>query len=153
MKALTTTVKAISITLALILAGCAGQEVAQTDRPRSTETAKPESDRKVPLESVVYFDYDKSTLRPQTRLVLDEHIAQLKRNNRSIRLEGHTDERGTREYNIALGERRAMAVANYMKVNGIASYRIETVSYGEERPAARGSRERSWQRNRRVEIK
>ena len=103
--------------------------------------------------NVVYFDFDKSTLRSETRRVLDAHIAVLKTNNHKVRLEGHTDERGTREYNMALGERRAKAVADYMSVNGIASYRIETVSYGEERPVAIGSGEANWQRNRRVEIK
>ena len=70
-----------------------------------------------------------------------------------MRLEGHTDERGTREYNMALGERRANAVRDYMVANGIASYRIESVSYGEERPVAYGSGESNWAQNRRVELK
>jgi peptidoglycan-associated lipoprotein len=103
--------------------------------------------------SVVYFDFDKSTLTSATRRVLDAHIALLKENNNSVRLEGHTDERGTREYNMALGERRAKAVVDYMAVNGIARYRLETVSYGEERPAMAGSNEAAWSKNRRVEIK
>ena len=74
-------------------------------------------------------------------------------NNHSIRLEGHTDERGTREYNLALGERRANAVRDYMVANGVPSYRIESVSYGEEDPAALGSGESSWKQNRRVVLK
>jgi peptidoglycan-associated lipoprotein len=85
--------------------------------------------------------------------VLDAHIALAKAGKKSLRLDGHTDERGTREYNMALGERRAKAVADYMSVNGVASYRIETVSYGEERPVAYGSGESNWSQNRRVEIK
>lgn len=103
--------------------------------------------------NVVYFDFDQATLRPDTRATLDAHIALLKTNNKKIRLEGNTDERGTREYNMALGERRANAVANYMIINGIARYRIETVSYGEERPAVNGHNEAAWAKNRRVVIK
>jgi peptidoglycan-associated lipoprotein len=103
--------------------------------------------------NVVYFEFDSSTLRPEGRAVLDAHIALARTNNNSLRLDGHTDERGTREYNMALGERRAKAVADYMSVNGVASYRIETVSYGEERPVAYGSGESNWSQNRRVEIK
>ncbi|MDP4651282.1 MAG: OmpA family protein, partial [Haliea sp.] len=82
--------------------------------------------------NIFYFDYDSSTLRPQAQEALDAHIALLRTNDRSVRLEGHTDERGTREYNMALGERRANTVRDYMVVSGIASFRIETVSYGEE---------------------
>ena len=72
--------------------------------------------------------------------------------NNAIRLEGHTDERGTREYNLALGERRANSVRDYMVLNGIADYRIESISYGEERPIAYGSGEANWAKNRRVEL-
>jgi len=103
--------------------------------------------------NVFYFDYDSSTLKPQAQAALDAHIALLRTNDRSVRLEGHTDERGTREYNMALGERRANTVRDYMVVNGIPSFRIETVSYGEEQPIAYGSSEANWSQNRRVELK
>jgi peptidoglycan-associated lipoprotein len=103
--------------------------------------------------TVFYFDFDSSVLKPQAQAALDAHIALLKTNDRSVRLEGHTDERGTRDYNMALGERRANAVRDYMVVNGIASYRIETISYGEEQPVAYGSGESAWSQNRRVELK
>ncbi len=103
--------------------------------------------------NVFYFDYDSSTLKPQAQAALDAHIALLLTNERSVRLEGHTDERGTREYNMALGERRGNTVRDYMVVNGIHSYRIETVSYGEEQPIAYGSGEANWSQNRRVELK
>ena len=103
--------------------------------------------------NVFYFEFDSSTLTADAIAKLDAHIAALQGNDRNIRLEGHTDERGTREYNMALGERRANAVRDYMVVNGIASYRIETVSYGEERPVAYGSGEANWSQNRRVELK
>ncbi len=103
--------------------------------------------------NVFYFDFDSYTLKPEAQAALDAHIALLSGNDDSVRLEGHTDERGTREYNMALGERRANAVRDYMIVNGIASYRIETVSYGEEQPVAYGSGEANWSQNRRVELK
>ena len=105
------------------------------------------------LETVFYFDFDRATLRPEVRQALDAQIARLKTSSAAIRLEGHADERGTREYNMALGERRANAVANYMAVNGIKRSRIETVSYGEERPLVTASNEAAWGQNRRVELK
>jgi peptidoglycan-associated lipoprotein len=105
------------------------------------------------LQTVFYFDFDQSTLRPETRAALDAQIARLKASNVAVRLEGHADERGTREYNMALGERRANAVANYMSLNGVARGRIETVSYGEERPVDSASNEGAWSQNRRVELK
>ena len=103
--------------------------------------------------TVFYFAFDSSTLTPEAQAALDAHIALLRTNDSSVRLDGHTDERGTRDYNMALGERRANAVRDYMVVNGVASYRIETVSYGEEQPASYGSGETNWSQNRRVELK
>jgi len=103
--------------------------------------------------TVFYFAFDSSTLTDDTRVAVDAHIAALLTNEASVRLEGHTDERGTREYNLALGERRANAVRDYMVANGVPSYRIESISYGEENPTAFGSGEANWQENRRVELK
>lgn len=105
------------------------------------------------LKTVFYFEFDSSNLTAEARRNLDAQIAFLKDSVGTIRLEGHADERGTREYNIALGERRAQAVADYMVLNGISRYRIETVSYGEERPVAFGQGESAWSQNRRVELK
>jgi peptidoglycan-associated lipoprotein len=102
---------------------------------------------------VFYFDFDVSEFRPADRDVLTYHAQDLAANpSKRIRLEGHADERGTREYNLALGERRANGILNYLIVNGAARNQIETVSYGEERPADRGTTEAAYQRNRRVEI-
>jgi len=103
--------------------------------------------------NVFYFEFDSSALTQDAIERLNAHIALLQKTDRSVRLEGHTDERGTREYNLALGERRANSVRDYMVANGIASFRIETVSYGEERPVAYGSGEANWSQNRRVELK
>ena len=103
--------------------------------------------------TVFYFDFDVAEFRPADRDILTFHARELATNrNKSIRLEGHADERGTREYNIALGERRASSVMNYLIVNGAARSQIETVSYGEEQPEDRGQGEASHQRNRRVVI-
>ena len=103
--------------------------------------------------TVFYFDFDSSALTDAARAAVDAHIAVMLGNDASVRLEGHTDERGTREYNLALGERRANAVRDYMVANGVPSYRIESISYGEENPVAFGSGEANWSQNRRVELK
>lgn len=103
--------------------------------------------------TVFYFDFDIAEFRAADREVLAFHAADLAANPRKrIRLEGHADERGTREYNLALGERRGTAVLNYLIVNGASRNQIESVSYGEERPAQRGQGESAMQQNRRVEI-
>ena len=103
--------------------------------------------------NVFYFEYDSSNLTPEALAALDAHIAALHTNTKNVRLEGHTDERGTREYNLALGERRAISVRDYMVANGLESFRIETISYGEESPVAYGAGEVNWAQNRRVELK
>jgi len=104
-------------------------------------------------ERIVYFDYDSSEIRPE---YADRIAAQARRLVASpglrVRLEGHTDERGSREYNIALGERRAQAVRRALLLQGVAEGQIVTVSYGEERPAVEGSDEAAYEKNRRVEF-
>jgi peptidoglycan-associated lipoprotein len=104
------------------------------------------------LQHVVYFEFDSSDMTAASQAILDANIAALRNGNQHIRLEGHADERGTREYNLALGERRANSVARYLQLNGIAASRIETVSYGKEKPADPGHDEAAWAKNRRVEI-
>lgn len=103
--------------------------------------------------TVFYFDFDVAEFRQADRDVLTFHARDLAANSRkSIRLEGHADERGTREYNLALGERRAQGILNYLIVNGASRSQIEVVSYGEERPADRGTNDRAYGQNRRVEV-
>lgn len=104
------------------------------------------------LATVFYFDFDKATLKPESRSALSTHAQRLRAKPRYVRLEGHADERGTREYNIALGERRANAVKEYLVLQGVDGSQLEVISYGEERPAALGSDEGSWGLNRRVEM-
>ncbi len=102
---------------------------------------------------IVYFDYDRFDIRPEHNAAIQAHGRYLSANpGARIRLEGHADERGTREYNIGLGERRAQAVRNVLLLQGAGADQIATVSYGEERPAVLGSDEEAWSLNRRVEI-
>ncbi|CAA7612063.1 MULTISPECIES: peptidoglycan-associated lipoprotein Pal [Magnetospirillum] len=98
----------------------------------------------------VFFDYDKFALRADAKAGLDKQVAWLKKYpTYKMTIEGHADERGTREYNLALGERRANAVKDYMVGAGIAKDRVKTISYGKERPVALGSNEAAWSQNRR----
>ncbi len=104
-------------------------------------------------QTVFYFDFDIAEFKAEDRNTLTYHARDLAANpNKRIRLEGHADERGTREYNLALGERRANGILNYMVVNGASRSQIEVVSYGEERPAQTGQNEQAYARNRRVEV-
>ena len=98
----------------------------------------------------VYFEYDSSNIRSEDLPVLDAHASRLASSGDRVKIEGHCDERGTREYNLALGERRANTVRRYLMSRGVASSQIEVVSYGEERPADPGHNETAWSRNRRA---
>jgi peptidoglycan-associated lipoprotein len=101
----------------------------------------------------IYFDFDSSEIKGEGTEIVAAHAKYLaKMGGTKIRLEGHTDERGSREYNIGLGERRAQAVRRALLLQGAAEGQISTVSYGEERPAVAGSDEAAWAKNRRVEI-
>jgi peptidoglycan-associated lipoprotein len=166
---------AISLVLGIsVLAGCSsvpveeapGEVVDTTFQGVATDPAEVGSDltdkktvdtelveQTTSVGTVFYFAFDKSLLQAESRNALLEQALVMRSNSRSIRLEGHADERGTREYNMALGERRALAVKEFLVFQGISANRIEVISYGEERPAAYGSNEQSWQLNRRVELK
>ena len=100
-----------------------------------------------------YFEYDSSELKPEAMRALDVHAKDLKSAGNRVVLEGHTDERGTREYNMALGERRAASVQRYLVLQGVSPAQLELVSYGEEKPAAMGSSEEAMAQNRRVELR
>jgi len=110
-------------------------------------------DLKSALEAMVHFDFDQSELRPEDRSILDAKVPILQANpSVTLRIAGYTDERGSDEYNLALGQRRAAAVKRYLIDHGIADARLETVSYGEEHPIAQGSDESAWSQNRRAEF-
>jgi peptidoglycan-associated lipoprotein len=102
---------------------------------------------------VIYFDFDKSEIKPEFADIVTTAARNLTSNpNLKVKLEGNTDERGTREYNIGLGERRAQAVRRALMLQGVAESQVSTVSFGAERPAAEGDNEEAWAKNRRVEV-
>ena len=106
------------------------------------------------LGRVVYFDFDSYVLREEFRPLIEGHAkALLAARNKRMLIEGHTDERGGREYNLALGQRRAEAVARSLALLGVGSGQVEAVSFGKERPAVEGHDETAWAKNRRAELK
>ena len=131
--------------------------VVEKKAPKEAVTiiAAPLEEVAVPIEElgIVYFDYDKSSIKPEFTSIIQSNFEWLI-NNPDIRvqLEGHCDERGTNEYNLALGERRARSVLNYLLRLGASPEQFSIVSFGEERPVALGQNETAWQKNRRVEF-
>src|SRR6185437_1518139 len=105
------------------------------------------------VSRLIYFDYDSYVIKPEFQSLIDAHARFMRANpQRRVSLEGHTDERGGREYNLALGQRRAEAVRRALGLLGVADNQMEAVSFGKEKPAATGSDESAWSQNRRVEI-
>lgn len=102
--------------------------------------------------NVVYFEFDRYEILPSSEEILVAYSKLLKSTGENATLEGHADERGTREYNMALGERRGKAVADYLTMQGVGASQLEVVSFGEERPAVADSNESAYSKNRRVEI-
>ncbi len=165
----TTTMRGLGLALVLsVLAGCSSTSTQDADAGAgATDTgvttggagsAEVNAVEEAPvqeevLDTVFYFDFDQSMLRPDARAALTAHAERLKASPRSLRLEGHGDERGTREYNMALGERRGIAVRDFLSLQGVDASMIEVVSYGEERPASMGSSDSAYSQNRRVEMK
>jgi peptidoglycan-associated lipoprotein len=124
-----------------------------TSAVSSDETAIQGPSGELLSKRIVYFDFDRADIRADSQSVVSAHAAFLSRNPTvKVRLEGHADERGSREYNIGLGERRGQAVRRALLLSGVAEAQLSTVSYGEERPAAAGSDEQAYGLNRRVEI-
>lgn len=111
-------------------------------------------DHDSPLSNrIVYFQYDSSSVRQEDQITLEAHGAYLAENpDARVRLEGHTDERGSREYNLALGERRVLAIRQILMLQGASVNQFQVISFGEERPAVEGDNDAAWQNNRRVEL-
>jgi peptidoglycan-associated lipoprotein len=123
----------------------AAQEVAKVEEEAIKEKAAP-----VDMFKDINFDYDKFSLRPEAREILKQHADYLAKNKDvNVSIEGHCDERGTSEYNLALGERRATEAMKYLKELGISVKRMKTVSYGKEKPLDPGHNEEAWAKNRR----
>lgn len=161
------------VMLAALIAACARETTPEPAPPEPTPppaTERPvEVDRLDPRDftdarnldnpdsllnqRVVYYEFDRSNVRAQFRPIIDAHAAYLRANpSARVILEGHCDERGSREYNLGLGERRGNSVDELLRAAGVPGRQIEVVSYGEERPVCRDSNEDCWQRNRRTEI-
>jgi peptidoglycan-associated lipoprotein len=173
---MTRTRKILVLGALLILAGCSGQTGTAIDSTSSVQdtgttdsggTSTTGDDWQegsefgggsslagAELDSrVIYFEFDRADVLPEFNAVLEAHGAYLATNsNVRLRLEGHADERGSREYNIGLGERRAQAIRQILILQGVATMQLSTVSYGEERPAVLGSDDEAWALNRRVEL-
>jgi peptidoglycan-associated lipoprotein len=136
----------------VLVAACATQAGTDTRDDARTGAPTPGSveDFKTTATDRVFFAFDRSDLDASARQTLQRQAAWLKQyGNVTVTIEGHCDERGTREYNLALGARRANAVREYLVSLGISPSRIQTISYGKERPAALGSNEEAWRLNRR----
>jgi peptidoglycan-associated lipoprotein len=168
------------VAIGILAAACASKDPVKTDAPvtdrstavpstgtaPSTSTTRPAQPAPVagnPLtdpnnilsKRSVYFDFDSNAVKDEYRNLIQAHSRYMTADKRDarIRIEGNTDERGSREYNLALGQRRAESVKKMMSVLGVQDGRVETVSYGEEKPAAMGHDESSWAQNRRADIK
>ena len=150
--------------IVLFIASCSSVQVTEEavyeDSIQSIEVSSNRAESSTPTESkavlanaTVYFEFDSFNLSTRSIQALKSITALMQDNPEiEITIAGHADERGTREYNLALGQRRAESVADYMKLKGISRSRLTIKSYGEEMPMVAGSNERSWARNRRAEI-
>lgn len=154
------------IGLMMLASGCHKKTAPPVEQPQVVETVTPPPPAPPPPPppaqeqvqqikdtdfQIVYFDFDKYNVRGDQRAALDQNAAVLRDNPKVvIKIEGHCDERGTVEYNLALGDRRANAVKKYLTDLGIPADRIETISYGKERPAVMGTGEEVWSKNRRA---
>lgn len=156
-----------SLLAVLALTGCAGHEAvkpqasaaaeekiatAASEKAGAAGTALSEQEQFL-AQRRVHFAFDSSAIDNDARAIIEAHAGHLVANKKiKVTLEGHCDERGTREYNLALGERRAQAVKRMMKALGVAANRIKTVSYGKEKPLCSEHEESCWKQNRRAEI-
>ncbi len=154
----------IVLSVGMLIAGCCQMEVCQPvveqppvvkpePPPPPPPPPPPEPEVKELYLSPIFFDFDKYDIRPGDREILKRNAEQLLQNPKAIiRIEGHCDERGTVEYNLALGEKRARAAMQFLIDMGVDPNRLSIVSYGEERPLDPGHDEKAWAKNRRVEF-
>lgn len=153
----------LALAALLVVVGCKKkppeEEVTVPTTTPVEEAPKPKTEVPVHVQEMarnferVYFDFDASSLGSDSKAALDANVSLMQAHGDvRVEVQGHADERGTTDYNIALGQRRAQSVVEYMQAKGIAGSRIKTVSYGEERPASSGSNETAWAANRRAEF-
>jgi len=134
----------------LLFAGCQQKKEVASPTHESTSAVQKQADK--PSANSVYFAFDSASIDASSKTLLDAYAAWLGSNNISTTIEGNCDERGSREYNLALGQRRADSVKDYLVAQGISSSRIDTVSFGEEKPECTGTGEACWAQNRRAEV-
>ena len=154
----------IFVTIGLGLGACSNAELKdqtsvnsvilpQTSKTTTTGEVNTNDSHISSFFDITYFEFDSAGLSADARKVLDKAVDKFLTNpSGRVVISGHADERGTREYNLALGHLRASAVADYMVANGIGGLRIKKVSFGKEKPLLKGSNEEAWSKNRRVEI-
>jgi len=143
------------VVLSLALGACSKKNKDDTDTAAGDAMAVTDLSSGRPLAElgVVFFEFDSFSITGESRSVLETNAKWLKANTGvNVQVEGHCDERGTTEYNLALGERRAGAVKDFLVSRGVPASRIQTISYGEERPVANGVNEMAWAQNRRAEF-
>jgi peptidoglycan-associated lipoprotein len=167
---------ALALSLALAVAGCSSvplSDVPVENRAAGPATGggapqQPAASQVAPVQAnsdatqnqgpqnvarIIYFDFDSYVIKPEYQSVIDGHARYLKAGaSRHIFIEGHTDDRGGREYNLALGQRRAEAVRNSLRLLGVQDNQVEAVSFGKEKPSDPGNGEQAWAKNRRAEI-
>ena len=134
-----------------LVAACSTPKPADTTPTSSTQTIVPGSqeDLVANVGDRVYYDFNQSSLRPDAKTTLDKQADWLaKYGSVNVQIAGNCDERGTEEYNLALGNRRANSAASYLKAKGVAGARMTTISYGKDRPTAQGSNEEAWAQDR-----
>jgi peptidoglycan-associated lipoprotein len=136
-----------------LLAACSNNTGASTGSGAAAAPAGPspgsQEDLVANVGDRVFFDFNQSVVKPEGQATLDRQAAWLgKYPQNNVQVAGNTDDRGTEEYNLALGQRRANAAANYLKAKGVAASRIATISYGKDRPTAMGDNEEAWAQNR-----
>ena len=150
--------RALLVSSVVFLGACAsGVKLDDADGAKGKGTdysAQPWNDPKSPLfKRSVYFDFDSYAVKAEYQAMLQNHANYLKANkDRKIKIEGNTDERGTTEYNLALGQRRSEAVRKSLSLMGVSDSQMEAVSFGKEKPKAQGSNEEAWKENRRADI-
>ena len=138
-------------TAAATAAATAAGTASSSESSSTTATQMSDAEKLAQVGNTVYFGFDSSELAGEAQATLDRQAAFLNVNpTMVVIIEGHADERGTREYNLALGDRRAVAVRDYLLAKGLNAARVRTVSYGKERPAVSGSNEEAWAKNRRA---
>lgn len=155
---LTFTKKLLGVALAaVVLAGCSSKKSDDANAAAASSDAgagaADTAGAGTGADNSVYFDFDKFEIRTDAAATLDAQAQSLSGSAGPVRLEGNADERGTTEYNMALGEKRAKAAKEYLVMRGVAAERIETVSFGEEQPVCTEQSESCWQMNRRVDVK